>query len=191
MHLQRGPTQRPRIVGSVAQKTFDPPRTVNPNLLRSPSRRLATRAIVVVLLATAAFAQTPATDPLLLAKYDVNKNGRLDPDEVAAMEAEQKAPTDVTKKSSDETVVLSPFEVVAQDRGYYASNTMSGTRLNSKVEDLASSITVVTKEQMSDFAMLDINDIFLYEAGTEGIGTYTQFEVDRNASPTDNSLNPQ
>jgi hypothetical protein len=39
--------------------------------------------------------------------------------------------------------------------------------------------------------MLDINDIFLYEASTEGIGTYTQFEVDRNASPTDNSLNPQ
>lgn len=32
---------------------------------------------------------------------------------------------------------------------------MSGTRLNSKVEDLASSITVITKEQMSDFALLD------------------------------------
>ena len=28
---------------------------------------------------------------------------------------------------------------------------MSGTRLNSKLEDLASSISVVTKQQMSDF----------------------------------------
>jgi outer membrane receptor protein involved in Fe transport len=131
---------------------------------------------------------------LLLAKYDVNKNGRLDPDEVETMEAAQRAaaglnPT-AAKNNSSETVVLSPFEVVAQDRGYYASNTMSGTRLNSKVEDLASSITVITKEQMTDFALLDINDVFLYEASTEGTGTYTEFSVDRNGSPVDNSLNP-
>ena len=46
-------------------------------------------------------------------------------------------------------------------------------RLNSKLEDLASSISVVTKQQMQDFAMLDLNDVFLYEAGTEGTGTYT------------------
>ena len=98
--------------------------------------------------------------------------------------------TSPSSTASGETVMLSPFEVVSQDRGYYASSTMSGTRLNSKVEDLASSISVVTKEQMSDFALLDINDIFLYEAGTEGTGTYTEFSVDRNGSPVDNSLNP-
>ena len=57
-------------------------------------------------------------------------------------------------------MTLSPFEVVAESTGYFQSNTMSGTRLNSKIEDLRQSITVVTKEQMSDFAMLDINDIF-------------------------------
>jgi hypothetical protein len=95
-----------------------------------------------------------------------------------------------TTKPADETVVLSPFQVVSEGRGYYSPSTMSGTRLNSRVEDLASSITVVTKEQMADFALLDINDIFLYEAGTEGTGTYTEFSVDRNASPTDNSLKP-
>src|SRR5436190_4316018 len=98
--------------------------------------------------------------------------------------------TTTTAKSGEETVVLSPFEVTTEGRGYYSSSTMSGTRLNTKVEDLASAISVITKEQMTDFAMLDINDIFLYEAGTEGIGAYTQFDVDRNASPTDNSLNP-
>ena len=92
--------------------------------------------------------------------------------------------------ATEETVVLSPFEVISVGRGYYSSSTMSGTRLNSRVEDLASSITVVTKEQMADFALLDINDIFLYEAGTEGTGTYTEFSVDRNGSPVDNSLNP-
>ena len=159
------------------------------NSIRFPA--LIARAGGALLFATVSFAQTPTTDPLTLAKYDTNKNGRLDPEEVAAMQAARGTPAVIDNKSADQPVILSPFEVVSQDRGYYASSTMSGTRLNSKVEDLASSISVITKEQMSDFAMLDINDIFLYEAGTEGTGTYTQFEVDRNGSPTDNSLNPQ
>ncbi len=145
-----------------------------------------------LLPAAALLAQVPATDPLLLAKYDTNKDGRLDPAELAAMPAASRPQVRpaTSDSSSQETVMLSPFEVTSGARGYYASSTMSGTRLNSKVEDLASSISVITKEQMSDFAMLDINDIFLYEAGTEGIGTYTEFSVDRNASPVDNSLNP-
>src|SRR4051812_24762662 len=62
---------------------------------------------------------------------------------------------------SDGVVALSPFEVNSNTKGYYASSTMSGTRFNTKLEDLASSVTVITKEQMSDFAMLDINDLFL------------------------------
>jgi len=90
----------------------------------------------------------------------------------------------------DETVVLSPFEVVGtQDRGYYGANTMSGTRINAKIEDLASSITVVTREQMQDFAMLDINDIFTYEAGTEGSATYTDFSFNQSFQPEDKLSN--
>jgi len=154
-------------------------------------RALRASASGALLSVAVSYAQAPATDPLLLAKYDTNGNGRLDPEEIAAAQAARRAPAKLDSPAPDEPVQLSPFEVVSQDRGYYASSTMSGTRLNSKVEDLASAISVVTKEQMSDFAMLDINDIFLYEAGTEGIGTYTEFSVDRNASPTDNSLNPQ
>ncbi|MBM3853805.1 MAG: TonB-dependent receptor, partial [Verrucomicrobia bacterium] len=68
---------------------------------------------------------------------------------------------------------------------------MSGTRFNSKLEDLASSITVMTKDQMADFAMLDINDVFLYTASAEGTGTFTDFEVNRNGDVQENvSLNP-
>jgi glutathione peroxidase-family protein len=40
----------------------------------------------------------------------------------------------------------------------------------------------MTKEQMQDFAMLDINDVFLYTANTEGSGTYTAYTIDRNGS---------
>ncbi len=164
--------------------------------MRSRSRASTTTLLLFACstlpIASSLSAQTPATDPLLLAKYDTNKNGRLDPEELAAIPAPARPPVTTTSTASGpgDTVVLSPFEVTAASRGYYGSTTMSGTRLNSKVEDLASSITVITKEQMADFALLDINDIFLYEAGTEGTGTYTEFSVDRNGSPVDNSLNP-
>ena len=131
-----------------------------------------------------------------LGKYDTNKNGRLDPAELAAMEADQaKVPVAVTAgtaKADEGTVRLSPFEVKEANNGYYATSTMSGTRLNTKLEDLASSISIVTKAQMQDFAMLDINDIFAYESNTEGTGNYTAFEVDRNGMVTDQiQNNPQ
>src|SRR5258706_13306767 len=74
--------------------------------------------------------------------------------------------------TADEVLKLSPFEVVDSGRGYYGTNTMSGTRINAKIEDLASAITVITKEQMADFAMLDINDIFAYEVSTESSYNY-------------------
>ena len=148
--------------------------------------------------ALAQVAPAPATDAATLAKYDRNKNGRIDADEVAAMDADAKRAASVvstnaagTAQASDEVVSLSPFEVVSDNKGYYGANTMSGTRFNSKLEDLASSITVLTKEQIADFAMLDINDVFLYTASAEGTGNYTDFEVNRNGDVQENvSLNP-
>jgi hypothetical protein len=101
------------------------------------------------------------------------------------------AAADAAPVPGDEVVELSPFQVVENNRGYYGANTMSGTRFNTKLGDVASSITVMTKEQMSDFAMLDANDVFLYVAGTEGTGTYTDITLDRNGSIADNvQLNP-
>jgi outer membrane receptor protein involved in Fe transport len=125
-----------------------------------------------------------------LARYDKNKDGRLDPEEIAVMQADAakaaKAAATPPAPGNGEVIELSPFQVNASDdRGYLASNTLSGTRLNSKLEDLGSSITVVTKQQMLDTAVLDINDIFLYEANTEGTGTYTAFTVDRNGGVND------
>lgn len=90
---------------------------------------------------------------------------------------------------ADNIVHLSPFEVDAShQRGYFASDTTAGTRLNSKIEDLAASITVVTKEQMADFAMLDLNDIFRYEANTEGTATYTDVSFNASGSAVDNTM---
>jgi outer membrane receptor for ferric coprogen and ferric-rhodotorulic acid len=130
-----------------------------------------------------------------LARYDTNRNGVLDANEVAARDADQAraaGAATVNAARAEEAVQLSPFEVKEENKGYYASNTMSGTRLNTKIEDLASSISVITKQQMQDFAMLDINDVFNYESSTEGTGNFTAFEVDRNGMVTDQiQNNPQ
>lgn len=128
--------------------------------------------------ASAAPAVAQGPDPMVLARWDRNRNGLLDPEELAASEAAaaraRQAVVERSDSSESETISLSPFEVRAEeDRGYYGANTMSGTRLNSKLEDLAAAITVVTKQQMDDTAAVDINDLFLYEASTEGTGTFT------------------
>jgi outer membrane receptor for ferric coprogen and ferric-rhodotorulic acid len=163
--------------------------------------QLLTAALLTAVGSTPLHSQSVAAAPTAaqITKYDANRNGRLDPAETVALQADEaKARAAVgpappgTAASSDGTVQLSPFEVREANNGYYATNTMSGTRLNTKLEDLASSISVVTKAQMQDFAMLDINDIFAYEANTEGTGNYTSFEVDRNGMVTDQiQNNPQ
>jgi outer membrane receptor protein involved in Fe transport len=156
---------------------------------------LALVAVVPAVRSQTAPAVTP--DAATLAKYDKNKNGVLDSDEVAALQADEKAAASkVAGKPAggpDEVVALSPFEVNAgNDKGYYASSTMSGTRLNSKLEDLGASITVVTKQQLQDTASIDINDIFLYEANVEGIGQFTDPTTDSRGNTIDNVAgNPQ
>ena len=179
--------------------------TPHPAYPAQKSRAFPAREALALLLLTAltpaalhAQARSTTLTPATLAKYDLNKNGRLDPAEEAAMLADEAkaAKTPITSSpaaaAKEETVQLSPFEVNEANNGYYATNTMSGTRLNTKLEDLASSISVVTKAQMQDFAMLDINDIFAYESSTEGTGNYTPFEVDRNGMVTDQiQNNPQ
>ncbi len=160
-----------------------------------PHVRVSTLVLFAASAGWAQLAPTAAPDAATLAKYDRNRNGRLDAAELAALEVDQKRSPPVAVESASpapgETVMLSPFEVVSETRGYFAANTMSGTRFNSKLEDLAASMTVITKEQMNDFAMLDINDVFLYTANTEGTGDYTAFSVDSDGNVADGvSTNP-
>ncbi|HVU23121.1 MAG TPA: TonB-dependent receptor plug domain-containing protein [Opitutus sp.] len=84
-------------------------------------------------------------------------------------------PAQTTSASSDDKVVtLSPFTVDAsKDKGYFAQNTLAGSRLNTNISDLASSISVVTKQEMLDTASVDMNDVFRYQVNTEGSATYT------------------
>ena len=143
-------------------------------------RRLRAAQLLALMAVTPVFAQVAPKESNSTASADTRQSKQVVPSTTAA-----------PASSDEETIALSPFEVVADSKGYYSSNTMSGTRFNTKLEDLASSVTVMTKEQMSDFAMLDINDIFLYTGNTEGTATYTDYTVDRNGQVTDNvQVNP-
>ncbi len=101
------------------------------------------------------------------------------------MRAQPTMPAATTTPPQGETIQLSPFEVTTDNRGYLATNALSGTRLNTSLEDIASSITVVTKLQLEDTAATDINDIFLYEASTEGTGNYTAVTPNRDGGVND------
>lgn len=120
---------------------------------------------------------------------------RRDPDAAPRRTASAEAPraprlptaTEVAGAATEEALELSPFVVTSgAEKGYQAFHTLSGTRLNTKLEDLGASITVVTKQQLVDTAASDVNDVFLYEANTEGTGNYTQFVSNRNGGVQDN-----
>lgn len=151
----------------------------NPHARRH-SRLVAPLALLALAVTSPSFAQTApaATTPA---------PANAEPEKIVPVETKPAADT----APSGEVVELSPFQVTANTKGYFQSNTMSGTRLNSKIEDLGQSITVMTKAQMTDFAMLDINDVFDYMASTEGTGSYSQFDTDRTGAVVDQvSLSP-
>ncbi len=82
---------------------------------------------------------------------------------------------------------LSPFLIESSTNhiGYYAENTLAGSRLNSKVSDLAASISIVSQQQMEDTASVDINEILLYEANVEGTKNFTRYTIDKDGAVTD------
>jgi hypothetical protein len=156
-------------------------------MIRYSRARLCAPWFVAFCSASIAVAQVPAPAPVSasdLAKYDLNHNGRLDQDELAARDRATNraaaAPVAASGESKPTDVVeLSPFEVSADnDKGYSAMSTLAGTRLNSRLEDIAGSVSVVTKQQLMDTAAIDINDIFSYEVGTEGTNEFTDLTND-------------
>ncbi len=75
--------------------------------------------------------------------------------------------------TDDEVYELSPFAVDAQDTtGYSARSSLAGTRLNTPLRDVASTVSVVTKEFLEDTNSTDLQELLVYTTGTEvnGIG---------------------
>ncbi|MEO6568001.1 MAG: TonB-dependent receptor, partial [Opitutaceae bacterium] len=108
---------------------------------------------------SAAIAQTVTPPPLDAAsmKYDVNKNGILEPEEQAA-------------KNSD-AIMLSPFEVrTDQDRGYQAINAGSGGRIDMEMRLTPSAMSVLTKEFLEDWNVTTMQESFRYAMNVDNGG---------------------
>jgi len=72
-----------------------------------------------------------------------------------------------TPAASQETAIeLSPFEVRSnRDNGYAATNTISGTKLNTPIKDIAIAIQVVTEDLIRDLQAVTIEDATRYATG--------------------------
>ncbi len=72
--------------------------------------------------------------------------------------------------SKPEVVELSPFEVTASpNRGYTASETMSGSRVKTLIADLPYAVNVMTSEFLEDFGLLELNDNLTHVSGFTGL----------------------
>ena len=68
----------------------------------------------------------------------------------------------------EETVVLSAFTVdSSKDRGYRASNSIGGTRVNTALKDVPMNIQIVTEEFIRDLAAIDASESLRFQAGVE------------------------
>jgi len=65
-------------------------------------------------------------------------------------------------------VELSPFTVnTSGDVGYAAENTLAGSRLNTRLRDTASSVSVFTREFLDDLAITDLRELMEYTVNGE------------------------
>jgi iron complex outermembrane receptor protein len=82
-----------------------------------------------------------------------------------AVEAQRVEPPEEDKPKG-ETIVLSPFVISESGAvGYRATNSTSGTSLNTPLKELPMSIQVITEEFMSDIGATDFTEALAYSAG--------------------------
>jgi iron complex outermembrane recepter protein len=82
----------------------------------------------------------------------------------------------------EEAIVLTPFTVnTSKDRGYQAENTLSGSRLNSSLNDTPASVSVFTKEFLQDVALTELRELVEYSVSATLNLNDTGAETNANA----------
>ncbi len=75
------------------------------------------------------------------------------------------------KPDDETTLVLNPFVVSTErDTGYAASTTLAGTRLNTPVKDIGASVSIYTKDFLTDIGATNVSDLLIYATGMEAAG---------------------
>jgi outer membrane receptor protein involved in Fe transport len=94
-----------------------------------------------------------------------------------------------TDEPEEETLVLSPFVVNStDDNTYRASDTLAGTRLRTRLEDVGSAIQVVTQQFLQDTGAVNAESLLVLTTGTETASTRGNMSnisaADRDANET-------
>ena len=122
--------------------------------MRNP-KPLLRAGLAALALAQAVAAQTAApasTDPAALARWDRNKNGRLDADELAAKQAEE--------ARAGDSVLLTPFEVKTDAFDTYeATNTNSITGTNTALGKTPLDAKVFNRQLMDEMGVVDMTEM--------------------------------
>jgi outer membrane receptor protein involved in Fe transport len=104
------------------------------------------------------------------------------------------APKKDAAKQDEDVLVLSPFEVSASDnKGYTASTTLAGNRLNTEVRDIGNAVTVITSQFLKDIGATDNSTLLQYTTGTEVGSVYGNFQGSGDGATLDESphfINP-
>jgi iron complex outermembrane recepter protein len=78
----------------------------------------------------------------------------------------QTVPASPPTSATEDVVTLSPFTVdETKDKGYRATNSISGTRLNTSIKDLPMPIEVITEKFLRDTASTDLRESLRYSSG--------------------------
>ncbi len=112
--------------------------------------------------------------------------------------AGQSVTPDAPASDTEDTVILTPFEVSAEaERGYSAATTLAGNRLNTELRDVGNAIQVVTSQFLKDTGAVNNETLLQYTTGTEvgniygnytGLGDGAQLdETDRFRNPNQNT----
>ena len=80
------------------------------------------------------------------------------------------------QEDDDEVYDLSLFTIDAsEDSGYLANSTLAGTRIKSDLQDIGTSIQVVTAEFLEDTGATNVNELLIYTTNTETGGSIGNF----------------
>jgi hypothetical protein len=71
-------------------------------------------------------------------------------------------------KEEEDVLVLSPFEVSAEEEtGYTSATTLAGNRLNTELRDIGNAVTVINSQFLKDIAATSNETLLQYTVGTE------------------------
>src|SRR6185436_19153704 len=77
-------------------------------------------------------------------------------------------PSSPAPAAKEEAIVLSPFTVEAgTEKGYLATQTLSGTRLKTDLKDIGSSMTIFTEQLMDDLGANNIYNLMSFAPNTD------------------------